>query len=80
MWGCLIGQSWEVQRLSQDGGGSFGSGSLVDVLSGEVSKAFGSGVGVMSARACRRIARVCTPVEGFAVCMADFCDLVSGVV
>ena len=39
-----------------------------------------STAGVMSARACRAIARVCRPVEGFGVGMFDVWALVNFVV
>ncbi len=55
-----MGQSFETQRLAQDGGDSFGSGALVDAtVLGVVSMAPDSVGGVMSARACRVLARVC---------------------
>ena len=67
-----MGQSFETQRLSQDGGDCFGSGLLADAtVSGAVSMAPNSGVGVMSARACRVLARVCMLVEVFGVSMID---------
>lgn len=67
--GCLIGQSLETQRSSQDCGDRFGSGSLADVVSGEVSMAPDSAAGVMSARAILVGARVCIPFAIFVVSM-----------
>ncbi len=67
-----MGQSFEAQRLSQDGGDLFGSGSLVDAtVSGAVSMAPDSVGGVMSARACRVLARVCMLVGMFGVLMFE---------
>ena len=71
MCGCLIGQFLETHKLSQDGRGSFGSGSLADVVSGEMSMTPDSAAGVMSARAFRADVRVSMPVVAFAVCVID---------
>lgn len=64
---------------SQDCGGSLGSAPFTDVVSGEISMASESVAGVMSASACRTVARVCIPVEVFAVCTIGVSILVNGV-